>query len=213
MGHIGLDVSRLKTLPMLLEYHAETRPETIALNFEGCKTSYAKFNELCDRMATWLQHQNLPHGQRVAYLGKNSDRYLEILFAAAEAALALVTLNRRLSVEELSFILRDAKVSHLFVDGDFERIGTALHDQLLRSKVILFERDSACYMDTSATLLFDRPEVLPRDVVMQIYTSGTTGTPKGVRRDPRQPAGVARTGSPRRPDLGSSRQRHDRHSI
>jgi len=175
------DFSRMQTLPDLLSYHAEIRPDDIALEFEGRSTTFAEFRRRSGLLAASLK-QLLPEpGRRIGYLGKNCDRYFELLFAAARAGLVLVPLNWRLAQDEWAFILQDARVEQLFVDDLFELQAGALTQRLgMRPALSLAN-------DPSWSRLLAPPEGDPvaqpvgaDDVVLQIYTSGTTGTPKGA---------------------------------
>lgn len=176
-----LDFSRMQTLPDLLAYHAETRPHDVALEFEGRVTSYAEFDSRTNLLAASLRRLDPKPGSRIGYLGKNSDRYFELVFAAAKAGLVLFPLNWRLAPDELAFILGDAQVAHLFVDDLFEAQGRALVRRLAIAPVqsLADEANWAALLDPSGGAM---PPVHPgvHDVVLQIYTSGTTGAPKGA---------------------------------
>lgn len=169
-GAPPVDHDRLRTLWDVLAFHAEATPEAPALHFEGRETSYAALHAAAARFAGVLAAQGVTRGARVAYLGKNSDDYFILLYAAARLGAVLVPLNWRLAADEWAFILSDSGAVLLFADAEF------------------LER--ARGLDTPATALVDTlalgseapgtafPE--PDDVVFQVYTSGTTGRPKGA---------------------------------
>ncbi|HDS1738607.1 long-chain-fatty-acid--CoA ligase [Pseudomonas putida] len=174
-----LDFSRLGTLPDLLTYHAETQPERIATEFEGRETSYRALQARTDRLAkTLLTLDPEPHS-RIAYLGKNSDHYFELLFATAKAGKVLVPLNWRLTQDEWSYILDDAQVGYLFTDNEFAAAGAALAHRLLLTAVSPLQ-DSWDYLIKDTVANVPLRTVAASDVVLQIYTSGTTGKPKGT---------------------------------
>jgi long-chain acyl-CoA synthetase len=171
----------MQTLPALLAYHAESQPEAVALEFEGRTTSYAEFQRNTAYIASALSALDAKPGERIGYLGKNNDRYFQLLFAAARVGLVLVPLNWRLAPDEWAFILDDAEIAHLFVDDSLEGQAHALNARCTLQTVQSIADDyswarlcappSASFMDAPAS---------PHDVVLQIYTSGTTGTPKGA---------------------------------
>lgn len=176
-----LDFARLQTLPDLLAYHAEVRPDAVALHFEGRVTDYAEFHRRTNQLAASLRRLNPVCGRRIGYLGKNSDRYFELVFAAAKAGQVLVPLNWRLAAEEWAFILRDAGVAHLFVDETFEAQGRDISDRLaLESVHSLADEASWDRLLAPCGASQPLPPVSADDVVLQIYTSGTTGSPKGA---------------------------------
>ena len=59
---------------------AATQPDRVALTFEGRDTTYGEFERYTNRVAAALLASGMKKGERVAYFGKNSDRYLEIFF-------------------------------------------------------------------------------------------------------------------------------------
>jgi long-chain acyl-CoA synthetase len=175
-----LDFARLQALPDLLSYHAKVRPLATALEFEGRVTSYAELDERSTQLAALLRETS-EEGARVAYLGKNSDRYFELLFAAAKAKCVLVPLNWRLAPDEWSYILRDAEAAALFVGEGFEEQGRALSALPgLRSIVPVETMTLPAAQARASSGVQACRQVRPDDVVVQIYTSGTTGKPKGA---------------------------------
>jgi long-chain acyl-CoA synthetase len=177
----ALDFARMQTLPDLLAYHAEVRPDDVALAFEDRTTTYAEFHRRTGLLAASLSLLDLQPGRRIGYLGKNSDRYFELVFAAAKAGVVPVPLNWRLAPDEWAFILGDAQVTHLFVDDLFEAQGRALGKQLGLAHVQSLADGAswaALIAPRGSTALPARVDA--NDVVLQIYTSGTTGRPKGA---------------------------------
>ena len=175
------DLFHMRTLPDLLAYHAQVRPDAIALQFEGHSTTYASFHREVYCLAASLNRLVVDADRRIAYLGKNSARYFELVFAAAQAGLVVVPLNWRLTEDEWSFILRDANATHLFVDAAFEEQGQQLGARIGLRAVHFIEQETTWQAlvgpNDSASAL---KRVHADDVVVQIYTSGTTGTPKGA---------------------------------
>lgn len=174
-----LDFSRLRTLPDLLVYHAQTRPEQIATEFQGRVTTYQDLHLRSDALARRLLELDARPDRRIAYLGKNSDRYFELLFAVAKAGKVLVPLNWRLTHEEWAYILDDAEVTHLFTDSTFSAAGMELAKRLPLTPLVP-QHDTWDYLlkDSAATIALG--PFAPSDIALQIYTSGTTGKPKGA---------------------------------
>ena len=54
-------------------------------------------------------------GERIAYLGKNSDVYFELLLGAMKANVVMAPVNWRLAGPEIAFIVEDCRASVLFV--------------------------------------------------------------------------------------------------
>lgn len=175
-----LDFVKMQTLPDLLSFHAQVRPQAVALEFEGRLTTYAELHARSSRLAITLQFTSEDNA-RIAYLGKNSDQYFTLLFAAAKAKRVLVPLNWRLARDEWIFILRDAGVTQLFVDPDFEEQGRALAEMLALRPIVVLENMPVASPAADPELVGNRSlPVHAAEVVVQIYTSGTTGAPKGA---------------------------------
>ena len=61
----------------------------------------------------------MSNGDRVAYLGKNSDFYFEMFFGAAKMGAATTPINWRLAGPEVAYILQDLAAPILFVGPEF----------------------------------------------------------------------------------------------
>lgn len=171
----GQDHDQLVTLWSVLAYHADERPEQVAILFEGKATSYGAMEARASALAERLVADGYGKGDRIGYLGKNSDRYFVLLFAVARLGAVLVPLNWRLSVEELGFIVADSEMTCLFSDDDFADMANLLANARAISRRTL---DDIGPPEAGTRLPDYRPE--PDAVVFQVYTSGTTGRPKGA---------------------------------
>lgn len=174
-----LDFSRLCTLPDVLAYHAQMQPEQIATEFQGRSTTYRELHLRSDALARTLLQLHPAPRSRVAYLGKNSDRYFELMFAVAKAGKVLVPLNWRLTLDEWSYILDDADATCLFTDSSFSAAGKELAERLpLTARVPIDGSWDYLFNNDSTETIFG--PFTATDIALQIYTSGTTGKPKGV---------------------------------
>lgn len=172
-----MEHDRIHSLWDVIAYHAARAPDAPALQFEGRKTSYAGLVAAAEALAASLVAGGLARGQRVAYLGKNSDVYFVLLYALARAGAVLVPLNWRLAPEEWAFIMRDAEAVRLFADSAYLPAATALSTELNLPPAELIPAESAA---PDAALIADLPLPAADDVLFQVYTSGTTGRPKGA---------------------------------
>src|SRR5579863_3971145 len=94
---------------------AKSRDKAIALEFEGRQTSFAEFDVLTNRVANGLKALGVRPRERIAYLGKNSDVYFELLLGAMKANVVMTPVNWRLAAPEIAFIVADCKAPVLFV--------------------------------------------------------------------------------------------------
>ncbi|MFD3481998.1 long-chain-fatty-acid--CoA ligase [Streptomyces sp. NPDC058665] len=173
------------TLVDTARFHAEHRPDALAILCEGRGVTYGQLDLESDRVARALDGAGLRPGARVAYLGKESERYYEILFGCAKSGTVLVPVNWRLTAPEISHILQDSASELLFLEDEFtpvaERLGTPPPKTVVRlgnagagDPFELWETGRPAAERTPA------PPIGPDTPVAQLYTSGTTGLPKGV---------------------------------
>lgn len=109
----------LQTLVQTTSFHAHHQPTTPAVLFEGRTVTYEQLHRESNRIAHALQAAGLTPGDRVAYLGKESEHYYEILFGCAKSGTVLVPVNWRLTAPEVSHILRDSGTRLLFLEEEF----------------------------------------------------------------------------------------------
>ena len=123
-------------------------------------------------------------GDRIAYLGKNSALYFELLFGAIAANVVLAPVNWRLAPPEMASLLQDAEAKVLFVGRGFAAIAASLDLPALDRFMAMDEADFDWmqFEEWRDAQSADDPGVpaAPEDTVLQLYTSGTTGLPKGV---------------------------------
>ena len=110
-----VDFAKMPTLAHITRYHAEVRPDAVALAFEGRETTFAAFDRRTDQVAAALVAAGVGKGRRIAYVGKNSDHYFELLFGAAKAGVVMAPIGWRLAPAEVAYIVEDAEAALVFV--------------------------------------------------------------------------------------------------
>ena len=165
---------------------ARSLGSALAYEFEGRQTSFAEFDVKTNRAANALVALGVKPGERIAYLGKNSDIYFELLMGAMKANVVMAPVNWRLAGPEVAFIVADCKAPVLFVGPEFVTQVRNIKPQLPDVRtVITTEGGAPEWQDFTAwrdAADGDDPKVpiSPRDIAIQLYTSGTTGKPKGA---------------------------------
>jgi acyl-CoA synthetase (AMP-forming)/AMP-acid ligase II len=170
----------LKTVVDTVTFHAARQPGGVAIECEGREVTFAELHAGSNRAARAILAAGVSPGDRVGYLGKESERYYEIFFACAKAGVVLVPINWRLVTGEVDHILRDSGAELVFAEREF--LAAASGD----ARVVLdLDGDGAPgsaytawrsgHSDEDLT-----GEISPEDPIVQLYTSGTTGLPKGV---------------------------------
>jgi long-chain acyl-CoA synthetase len=152
---------------------ARADPSRPAL-YEGDRLlfDYAGLADRVSRLAGAMLAGGLAPGDRVALFMRNHPAYLEIMYAAWWAGLAVVPINGKLHVREAQWIVDHAQARWAFITDD---IGAGL---LAPGRII-----HAGAADYAALLAADPAPLAERagdDLAWLFYTSGTTGKPKGV---------------------------------
>ena len=70
-----IDFDQMPTLGDIARYHANQRPDSIVFRFEGRETTFSAFERYTNQVANALLAEGVGKGERVAYIGKNSDHY------------------------------------------------------------------------------------------------------------------------------------------
>ncbi len=108
------EFEQLATLGDVARHHGRTRGSHVAMSFEGRATTYAELDRHSNQVADALMAAGVGRNKCVAYLGKNSDRYFEILLGAAKAGPIIAPIGWRLSPQEVAYILEDAQAPIVF---------------------------------------------------------------------------------------------------
>jgi long-chain acyl-CoA synthetase len=165
-------------LAHLLARSARAFPERPAIALgERTLTDYRVLARRCASLAGALRSTlGLGPGDRVGIFATNCPEYVELLWAAWWAGLAVVPINAKLHPQEAEYILGHAGARVCFVTPDLaEAIGPL--NALERVTVIgTDEYRSMAAADGSP----EPAPAAPDDLAWLFYTSGTTGRPKGV---------------------------------
>lgn len=158
------------TLAGTLRWRARRHPDLAATWYEGRSRTYAELDRRSTQLAAGLvQTLGIEPGDRVAILEKNSDGYLELLYALDKAGAVAAPVNYRLTAPEVAQVVGDAEAVALVTADEFRTVAEAAgcrvvgFDELPRS-----ERAGDPGRDREG------------GVTWQLYTSGTTGLPKGA---------------------------------
>src|SRR3569833_1708911 len=91
-----------RTVRELIPRQARARPDAIALIYRACTATYGELDARAKQIANGLIAMGIRPGDRIAYLGKNSDLYFELLLGAIAANIVLAQVNWRLAPREMS---------------------------------------------------------------------------------------------------------------
>jgi fatty-acyl-CoA synthase len=200
------DLQETANLAEMVRARAKTRGDAVAYEFEGRQTSFAQFDVLTNRVANALQATGVRPRERIAYLGKNSDSYFELLLGAIKANVVMAPVNWRLAGPEIAFIVEDCKAPVLFAGPEFIELVDRIRPQLpsVRSFVAT-EGGAPGWLSYAAWRDAQngedpRVEIDRKDIAIQLYTSGTTGKPKGAMLSHANFFNLVETGRDQKPD-------------
>jgi len=186
-----------------LEYHLERTPLTDMLAGKEAgqwkKYSTAETKEIVDQLSAGLLALGIgcgdmtPEGRdKVAILCKNRPEWVMLDLAVQQIGAILTPIYPTINVNELEFVLNDARVKIAFVNDEdlFLKVGSLKSRVPSLQEIFTFEHvANARYWKevTAMSTPEGRARIKPiadkityEDLATIIYTSGTTGTPKGV---------------------------------
>nr|AZF85933.1 long-chain-fatty-acid-CoA ligase [Catenulispora sp.] len=170
----------VQTLDAVPAFHAARRPQAPALVAQGRVTTYLELDQASSATARALRAVGVAPGDRVAYLGRESESYYELLFGCAKAGAVLVPVNWRLTAVEVEHILRDSGTILLFVEDTFGPVAKAAAAELPEPPETVALEGFQRWRGEGGSGEAEQRHIFPDDEVAQLYTSGTTGLPKGV---------------------------------
>lgn len=164
----------------------QTKPNGLATHFAGRRFTWTQTLNRVSRVAGALSALDVQHGDRVAILALNSDRYLELMYAIPWIGAVMVPLNTRLAPKEIEYILTDSAASMLFIDTAMSSHLAALEHSMPGVREVIWLDDSPApsgllrYEDLVAYDPVDDCGAADDDLAGLFYTGGTTGRSKGV---------------------------------
>jgi amino acid adenylation domain-containing protein len=153
------DFRETETLISLFEEQAVSRPEAIALVFEGREYSYRTLNEKANQLAHYLraQHAIVPD-DRIGIKLDRSERMIVSLLGALKSGGAYLPVDPAYPQERIGYLLGDSQC-----------------------KLLIDETAFATFEELASSYSIANPEAVntATDLAYVIYTSGSTGQPKG----------------------------------
>ncbi|WP_217589643.1 long-chain fatty acid--CoA ligase [Lentibacillus saliphilus] len=141
-----------------------------------------------------LEKLNVKKGDKVGTLAWNHHRHLEAYFAIPSLGAVLHTINIRLSLDHLAYIINHAEDKVLLIDEDVLPLVEKIRDQLTTVEAFIVMTDKAVLPESTLDPLYSYERLLEdgdeqytftadiaeNDPAGMCYTSATTGKPKGV---------------------------------
>lgn len=163
--------------------------EKTAVVYGDKKYSYTEFYQRINRLASALSKIGIGKGDKVAFICPNIPPMLEAHYGVPMLGAVLVSINIRLSVGEVTYILNHSDAKVVFVDMEFAGVVNKAELPNVHTFVNICDEGAAKIFDGpeyEEFLQTGSPDPLPviledeNDNITINYTSGTTGLPKGV---------------------------------
>ncbi|WJY18751.1 long-chain-fatty-acid--CoA ligase [Alteriqipengyuania flavescens] len=161
-----------------LRHWAKEKPDAVALEQDGRTQSWRELEDNTARVAAMLVERGLAKGDRIAWLGKNSDLYFTLFYGAARLGVVMAPVGWRLAPAEVRYILEDTGAKLLFTCEDCSGAAEKAVEGIAEAPAIISPGEAWQAIGEAGRT--DFVAAGPDDAVLQLYTSGTTGKPKGA---------------------------------
>mgnify|MGYP001071488456 FL=1 len=199
-------VEDASNLADVVRIQGKNRGDAIVFDFEDRQTTFAEFDRHTNQIANGMIALGVKPHERVAYLGKNSDIFFELLIGAIKANVVMAPVNWRLAGPEIAFIVEDCKAAILFVGPEFVDQVRGIKGSLPSVRTIMTTEGGAPEWNDvikwrdARSSADPHVEIEPQDIAIQLYTSGTTGRPKGAMLSHANFLSLVRAGQDNKPD-------------
>lgn len=188
------------------------RPEQEIVYGDNVRFDYRTLQARIGQLAGLLTSLGVKHGDTVAVMDWDSNRYLESYFAVPMLGAVLMMVNIRLAPEQIAYTLNHSGARVILANRAFLPVLEGIDAQLpdLRTRILLEDEAGqplpAGFVTEyeaglrAATPVSQFPDFDENSRATMFYTTGTTGLPKGVYFSHRQLvlhslAGMAALGS------------------
>jgi fatty-acyl-CoA synthase len=172
---------------------AEIYGECPAIIYGDVRRTWRETYERACRLASALERTGVVRGDTVAVLLPNIPAMIEVHFGVPMAGAVLNTINTRLDIASILFMLRHGEAKLLIVDSEFVELAERAARELPSLRIVsvsdalpadarAFSRatDYEAFLRNGDPKFAWTPPEDEWDAIALNYTSGTTGEPKGV---------------------------------
>ena len=165
---------------------AQLWPERLAIDTETRQATWRETLDRVRRLASSLAELCAEPEDRIGILALNSAEYVELTLAIPLTGHPMVTMNYRLSHEELLQMLRDCPVRVLAFDAAMAETVAALRPHLDCRFLFMGPASGApAFAEPFEALVqrghpIDPPLLAPSDIWAIVPSGGTTGVPKAI---------------------------------
>lgn len=167
----GLKNSFEQVIHKLFEYHADIKPDKVAIVVDDRQYTYEEINARANQLAWSLIERGISAEKQVGIAMPYSQKTIVSILGVLKSGASFVPIDIKFPRQRVLTIFRDAEISLLLTDES-----TATEFQELDvDQLILDQQSFSDYSSNNPDL-----DINPKQQAYIIYTSGSTGTPKGV---------------------------------
>jgi fatty-acyl-CoA synthase len=170
-----------------LERTVSIYPNKLAVVWHDQRYTYRAFGDLVGRFAAMLRRAGIKAGDTVSIMSPNRPEILASHYAVPMTGAVLNTINTRLDVSTVTFILKHSESRIIIVDPTCADVVRQAASGLDVRIICLSGSASGEGESFDALIESEEPEPITTEAVTDEwqpiclnYTSGTTGSPKGV---------------------------------
>jgi 3-(methylthio)propionyl---CoA ligase len=195
-------LGRMMQMPLLVSsilrhgerHHGDT--EVVSRRVEGDihRTTYSHIAERSRQVANMLATLGITKGDRVATIAWNGYRHLELYYGVSGSGAILHTINPRLHIDQLVYIINHADDRIVCFDATFAPLAAAVATKCPRVAhwIVMSDANATATQGmnsslhnyeeiiTAASSNYAWPDFDENTASSLCYTSGTSGNPKGV---------------------------------
>jgi acyl-CoA synthetase (AMP-forming)/AMP-acid ligase II len=137
-----LSTKGLYSIAQTVRRRAKDLGDSTLFYFKGHTTTFSEFHNLSSQTANGMLSEGIQADDRIAFLGKNSPVYFELIAAAAKIRAVVSPLNWRLAGPELEYVLNDSGAKLIFVASEFRDVLLKIQPSLSACpKIFLIDGD------------------------------------------------------------------------
>jgi acyl-CoA synthetase (AMP-forming)/AMP-acid ligase II len=164
----------------LLARNARNFPDDIGLIFGDKRFTWSELDSRAKAFANSLFDLGLQRGDRVAIYAKNSNQWVEALFGLAQVGLVSVTVNYRLTANEVAFIVGNSGAKAIICDESTEQNSLEVKEKVDCLEQVINPQLFENLIEKDKSAIHNPQSAIGSEACMLLYTSGTTGFPKGA---------------------------------
>jgi long-chain acyl-CoA synthetase len=172
------------TIYDIFKRNARLFKNKIAVQSEDQQITFGKLFDQVNAVAGWLSDKGIGRGDRIAVLTKNRPEFFSLTGAIAALGAIVVSINSRLSADEMKHILIDTKPLVLFLDSDFEEMITELKPHCPSLRELITFGPAGKNSTQFDSLMLHQPgetvSITDGDPFVIIPTAAIQGKPRGA---------------------------------